>query len=84
MEHYFELPITHNREILNLKGRLVTFAYTYKFYIVVDGQELIFEKDDEGGFRVVTDNASNKPVDTGLLSEIITVLKGLSKDKIFS
>lgn len=48
MDHYFELPVSYNGKERNLKVRLVIFGYVYKFYIVVDGQELVFEKDNEG------------------------------------
>lgn len=80
MEHYFELPVAYNREELNFKGRLATFGYVYKFYIVVDGRELVFEKDDEGEYRVLTEkDDKHKPVDAGLLQAIITALGELSK-----
>lgn len=71
MEHYFELPVTYKNENLLLRGRLVTFAYDYKFYVNVQGQELIFERDDEGNFRVIAPQSdTQKPVERDLVEKI--------------
>lgn len=79
MEHYFELPVNYNGEERNFKGRLVTFGYLYKFNIAVDGQELVFEKDDEQQYRVLkAEEKGNKSIDPGLLQVIIEVLSNLS------
>lgn len=77
MEHYFELPLIYRDEQLILKGRLVTFAYSYKFYIIANGQELIFEKDDAGAFRVISDQKHPK-IDRELISCIIDALEKIS------
>ena len=78
MEHFFELPVTHNDQELLFKGRLVTFGYVYKFYILVNGQELVFERDNNEEFRVVAnENDINKQVDPKLLDSILEVLKSL-------
>lgn len=78
MEHYFELPVTYHGEERNFKGRLVTFGYVYKLYIIVDGRELVFEKDDEQQYRVLAEEADkNKPVDPHLMRAIIEALSNL-------
>ncbi|MCF3108787.1 hypothetical protein LL912_08350 [Niabella sp. CC-SYL272] len=78
MEHFFELPVMYKDEELLLKGRLVTFAYTYKFYVIVHGQELIFERDDEQKFRVLSGINDNQPqIDPGLVAQIVMVLNQL-------
>lgn len=78
MEHYFDLPVVYKGHELSYKGRLVTFGYVYKFYIVVEGRELVFEKDDEQQFRVLTEEINvNKPVDTDLILVIIKALGNL-------
>jgi len=79
MEHYFDLPVVYNGEEQVYKGRLATFGYVYKFYIVVDGRELVFEKDDEGQYRVLTESEDkDKSVDAGLLQAVIKSLEHLS------
>lgn len=77
MEHYFELPVTYKGELLQLKGRLVTFAYSYKFYIVVSGRELVFEKDDEGKYRVVSDGNTSQ-IDPHLMEAIVSMLENIA------
>ncbi|AYD47284.1 MAG TPA: hypothetical protein VFQ86_05585 [Arachidicoccus soli] len=80
MEHYFDLPVSLNGEEHNFKGRLVTFGYVYKFYIVIEGKEYIFEKDDEQQYRVLSENQKEKKVvDPDLIAAIIDSLNVLSK-----
>ncbi|ANH80826.1 hypothetical protein A8C56_07390 [Niabella ginsenosidivorans] len=78
MEHYFELPVTYKNENLLLNGRLVTFAYDYKFYVNVKGQELIFEQDDELNFRAIARQPdARNSIDKELIEKISDVLKSL-------
>jgi len=78
MEHFLELPINYKDQELLLKVRLVTFAYEYKFYIMVEGQELIFERDDSGAFRVIVpQTVSGKENDRELLRCIAEVLESI-------
>ncbi|MBO9621010.1 MAG: hypothetical protein J7539_18485 [Niabella sp.] len=75
MEHFFELPVLYKGEDLLLKGRLVTFAYSYKFFVVVDGRELTFERDDERAFRVLSDAGEDgMGIDKELVKQIIAAL----------
>ncbi|WP_118976321.1 hypothetical protein [Taibaiella koreensis] len=78
MEHFFELPVNHNGEELLLKGRLVTFAYTYKFYVMVNGRELVFERDDSGEFRALVQAVdSGSEIDASFIHNIIVVLEAV-------
>ena len=78
MEHYFNLPVIINGENQSFKGRLVTFGYVYKYYIIADGQELVFEKDEEQQYRVLTgEDTKGKPVGAGIIQAIITALDNL-------
>lgn len=78
MEYYFGLPVTYKGEEHSFKDSLATFGYAYKFYIIVEGSELVFEKDDEGEYRVLTENDDkNKAVDIGLMQTIIDALNQL-------
>lgn len=79
MEHFFELPIKYRGEELLLKTRLVTFAYTYKFHIIVDNKELIVERDEERNFRVIaSDNVSAASIDPELVKNIVEQLQLLN------
>lgn len=79
MEHFFDIPINYKDQELLLKARLVTFAYEYKFYVVVEGQELIFERDDSGAFRAVVPQTHNgKEPDRELVRCIIDLLETIA------
>ena len=75
MEHFFELPVNYNGIEQQLKGRLVTFAYEYKYYIQANGRELIFELDDSNNFRVISDK--EKDIDVGWIECIVASLEEL-------
>ena len=81
MEHYFELPVHYNGDGFNLKARLVTFGYVYKFYVIVEGKELVFEKDNEQNYRVISErgNADNKSINGELLEAIVKSLQNIEK-----
>lgn len=79
MEHFFELPVLYKGAELNLQGRLVTFGYTYKFYIIVNRHELVFEKDDEQHYRVLSESIPGKTIDHDLIAAIITTLESLAE-----
>jgi hypothetical protein len=80
MEHFFELPVTYKGKDLLFNGRLVAFAFSYKFYITIDERELVFERDDHGEFRVMKPEnmlGEQIPIDSGLITEIIAVLEAI-------
>ena len=81
MEHFFELRVKYKDEELNLKARLVTFGYVYKFHVIVYGKELIFEKDEEQNYRVLSeqDSADHKIIGEALLHAIIKSLEDIKK-----
>lgn len=74
----FDLPVTYKGEEREYKARAVTYGYTYRFYILVDDTELVFEKDDEQQFRVLQEHPAATPPDPALLSAIIDSLQQLS------
>lgn len=76
MEHHFELPVTYKDEEMTFTGRLVTFAYEYKFFVQVQGVEIVYEQDDEQHLRAVTyEHAADKQVDPGLIAAIALKLE---------
>ncbi|WP_176954374.1 hypothetical protein [Niabella drilacis] len=80
MEHFFELPVRYKGATLILRGRLVTFAYSYKFYVMVNGRELIFERDDEQQFRVLQEASEDaSEIDRELIQQIIITLNDLQQ-----
>lgn len=78
MEHFFELPVTYKGEKLLLNGRLTTFAYTYKFYIIAQGNELVFERDDHHVYSaILLETTEVQPIEHELVEKIIEALERL-------
>ncbi|UKB85950.1 hypothetical protein LF887_10080 [Chryseobacterium sp. MEBOG06] len=70
----FELPVTYKGKDLIFNVRLATFSHGYKFYVDINGCEVVFERDDEGNLRaIVPDASSNHPVEKELIAAIIQV-----------
>ncbi|MCJ7935896.1 MAG: hypothetical protein MUW56_20280 [Chryseobacterium sp.] len=74
----FELPVTYKGQELIFNGRLATFTYGYKLYVDIYGNEVVFERDDEGNLRAVLPDASSNPViEKELIESIIEVFNDL-------
>lgn len=74
----FDLPVMYKGEERTYPTRAVLYGYAYRFYVLVNDAELVFEKDDEQQFRVLQENPMDTPPDTALLSAIIHSLQQLS------
>lgn len=79
MEHFFDLPVSYQEEELTFRGRLVTFGYAYKFYVIIEGQELVFEKDDEMNYRAINAAEHSKTVPTELIEAVIASLQKIKE-----
>jgi hypothetical protein len=77
MSSRFQLPVTYNGEEQEYSTELVSFGYTYKFNVHVNGNDLTFETDDEGCFRVIGEKDAK--VDPELLQSIIESLQYLTR-----
>ncbi len=78
MDHQFELSVIFKGEELSLNARLAAFGYSYKFFVEVAGRAIIFEKDDEGEYRALTD-AADTATDKDLLQAIVTALEKIQQ-----
>jgi len=82
MEEQFELPVEYKGKELMLKASLLVTGYTHKFNVDVNGQNIIFEPDDENNYRAIVpydDVAKNKSVDIQLLKEIAKAIEGIGR-----
>jgi hypothetical protein len=80
MEEGFKLPVLYKGEELEFESKLVALGYTFRFQITIDEDELVFEKDNEGSFRVINYNPSATPhIDTALLEAVITSLEKITE-----
>jgi hypothetical protein len=76
----FILPVPYKGNTLQLEARLVIQGYTHKFFIIINGNEYLFEQDDSRDYRVILHMQHNsKEVDNNLLQGIIGALHGLQQ-----
>ncbi len=75
----FELPVVYNGEELEYKARAVMSGYSYRFYVIVNDEELVFEKDDEQNYRVLSERGADMQVKPALLEAIIHSLRQITE-----
>lgn len=82
MEEFFDLPVEYRSEQLMLKTSLLVTGYTHKFNVEVDGQNIIYEPDEERNYRAVLpydDILEHKNIDVELLKGISYAIEKLVK-----
>ena len=55
MNELFDLPVTYQGEELLLPAQLLQSGYIHQFKVEVNGQEVVFENDEEGNYRAMVD-----------------------------
>lgn len=78
MGDIFELTVEHNGKEQQLDAQLLVTGYTHKFLVVVNGIEVVFERDEEGGYRALVPDADEKTMrklDVSLLQKIADTLQ---------
>ena len=79
MEHAFTLPLVYEGQELELEAKWVKLGYLSRFHVTVEGQELVFEQDDERKYRVLNPNPeSSRQVNKELIEAVIKVLEELT------
>jgi hypothetical protein len=74
MEEGFELPVTYKGKELLFPAQLVSFGWTHRIQVVMDGTRVCFERDEEGEWRAIVleeDFKTIGKVDTDLLKAIV-------------
>lgn len=77
----FELPVTFNGKEHLFPAQLLPFGYTYKLKVEVQGQDVLFDRDEEGTFRAAfepTGEGHAKPIDPALLQVIADAIDAIS------
>lgn len=80
MEEQFELLVDYKGEQLTLKASLLVTGYTHKFSVDVNGQEIIFEPDEERNYRAILsygDLDKKNNVDVELIKEITNAIESI-------
>jgi hypothetical protein len=71
MEDEFFIPVNYKGAEREYPARLEVFGYSHRFRVVVEGTEVLFEKDEEGSYRaVIPPETQGKIPETGLLQSI--------------
>ena len=79
MNESIPLPVEHLGVSYEFPLALVQLGYIYQLHIEVNGQILVFEKDDAGQYRVISSAGEQRPVDRSLIGSIIATLEQLLK-----
>jgi len=73
MEEPFILTIQYEGRECTFEARLAIMGYTHKFYVVVNGKEVVFEPDEERKYRAILNGADQEKVtdqERGIIREI--------------
>ena len=79
MAESFILVVNHKDKEYQLEGELRVFRYTHKIAIKLDGEEILFEPDEERNYRAVIPDheGPKKEIDIGLIQAIAKELEAV-------
>jgi hypothetical protein len=73
MDDGFEIPVTYKGKDLSFTARLLTYGYSYKIEVDVNGTKVFFEPDEERNWRALIayeEIEANKNMSKDLLESI--------------
>jgi hypothetical protein len=82
MDEPFELPVSYKGKELLFTSQLLMLGYTHKFQVNVNGQEVLFEPDEERTYRAIVEpetQQSAKHMDIELLQAIADAIEAVIK-----
>ncbi len=82
MNEAFDLPVSYNGSEMLFPAYLQQSRYSFRFAVDVYGQEVFFERDEEGGYRALIDLEqvdANKKLDAHLLQAIADAIEAVLK-----
>ncbi len=59
MEDSFSIDVEVGGKEYSFEARLATVGYTHKFYVIINGLEVIYEPDEERNYRAILNNANH-------------------------
>lgn len=71
----FELPVDYKGKEIIIPGTLRRRGYSYKIHMEVDGQDIIFEPDEERNFRAINENTGGIAVPDEIIRAIGAALE---------
>jgi hypothetical protein len=76
MEQTVDIPVTVRGVERSFEGRVQASQYSLRFFVDIDGTEVIFERDDAGEFRaILPEGFAGKAPDREVITAIIEVLQ---------
>jgi hypothetical protein len=78
-----EIPVQYKGEQLLFTARILSYGYTYKLSVDVNGTEVLFERDEQGAYRAVLADAKKEPAgkaDQDLIRTLLDTLNTLGGD----
>ena len=82
MDDNFDIPVFYQDKEYLFKGTLLTYGYSYKIQVDVDGSIILFEPDEERNFRAIItpeNTETSKKIDIELLKRISAAIKIILK-----
>lgn len=80
MDEFFEIPVVFRGKELLFPARLLVQGYMHKFEVTVDGQQFVFEPDNNGEYRALMDPNSQqetKKLDVELFKAIADSIQSI-------
>jgi hypothetical protein len=74
----FIIPVHYKGADREFEARLQALGYIHRFLVMVEGTEVVFERDEERNFRaIISPDHRGKVPDTALLQAITTAINDL-------
>jgi len=78
MEQVVHIPVDYQGVEREFEARVQVWQYGHRFFVQVEGVELVFERDDSGEYRALApEGYTGKLPDRGLVQAIAEVLDAL-------
>lgn len=78
MHEPFMIPVEYKGVERAFEAELRVRGYTHQFYVMVDGVEVVYDRDEEGYYRaVVAGGVVGKEPDIGLLKAIAEAIEDI-------
>ena len=75
MAESFTLVVNYKGKEYQLNSELRVFGYTHKIAINIEGEEILYEPDEERNYRAVIPEGSKIEIDIGLIQAIAKELE---------
>lgn len=75
MAESFTLVVSYKDKEYHLNSELRVYGYTHKIAINIEGEEILFEPDEERNYRAVIPEGSKIKIDIGLIQAIAKALE---------